>query len=90
MPAVILGDHNGGIKGYIHLFAPAGGTISDISASNSMKMLQTEYEGLWLAYNLDFVVYANKPVTITYKVTTAPGVSTPIKVSKTPTLQDYR
>lgn len=86
----ILGDHNGGIKGYIHLFAPAGGTISDISASNSMKMLQTEYEGLWLAYNLDFVVYANKPVTITYKVTTAPGVSTPLKVSKTPTLQDYR
>ena len=86
----ILGAQNGGIKGFIHLFAPEGGTISDITTSNSMKMVLDEYEGLQLAYNLDFVVYADKPITIKYKVTTAPGVDEPLTVSKTPTLQEYR
>ena len=86
----ILGAQNGGIKGFIHLFAPEGGTISDITTSNSMKMVLDEYEGLQLAYNLNFVVYADKPITIKYKVTTAPGVDEPLTVSKTPTLQEYR
>ena len=86
----ILGAQNGGIKGFIHLFAPEGGTISDITTSNSMKMVLDEYEGLQLAYNLDFVVYADKPITIKYKVTTAPGVDEPLTVSRTPTLQEYR
>jgi len=86
----ILGAQNGGIKGFIHLFAPEGGTISDITTSNSMKMVLDEYEGLQLAYNLNFIVYADKPITIKYKVTTAPGVDEPLTVSKTPTLQEYR
>lgn len=86
----ILGAQNGGIKGFIHLFAPEGGTISDITTSNSMKMVLDEYEGLQLAYNLNFVVYADKTITIKYKVTTAPGVDEPLTVSKTPTLQEYR
>lgn len=86
----ILGAQNGGIKGFVHLFAPEGGTISDITTSNSMKMTMDEYEGLQLAYNLDFVVYADKPITIKYKITTAPGVDATLGVSKTPTLQEYR
>lgn len=86
----ILGDYHGGLNGYIHLFAPAGGSISDFNTSNSMKMIETEYEGLQLGYNLEFVIYADNPITITYKVTTAPGVSTPLEVSTTPTLQNYR
>mgnify|MGYP000097630764 FL=1 len=34
----IIGNYNGQVESYLHLFAPAGGTISDFETSNSMTM----------------------------------------------------
>lgn len=86
----IIGNYNGQVESYLHLFAPAGGTISDFETSNSMTMNMDEYYGLEVAYNVEFMLAPSNPVTVTYKVTTAPGVSTPLKISQTPTLQSYR
>lgn len=86
----IIGNYNGQVESYLHLFAPAGGTISDFETSNSMAMNMDEYHGLEVAYNVEFMLAPSNPVTVTYKVTTAPGVSTPLKISQTPTLQSYR
>lgn len=86
----ILGNYDGAIKGFIHLFAPAGGTVSDFKASNGLHLYRDEYEGLELGYSLGVMVYTDSNITITYKVTTAPGVTTPLGVSSTPTLQKYR
>lgn len=86
----IIGNYKGQVESYLHLFAPAGGTISDFETSNSMTMNMDEYHGLEVAYNVEFMLAPGEPVTVTYKVTTAPGVSTPLKISQTPTLQSYR
>lgn len=86
----IIGNYNGQVESYLHLFAPAGGTISDFETSNSMTMNMDEYHGLEVAYNVEFMLAPSNPVTVTYKVTTAPDVSTPLKISQTPTLQSYR
>lgn len=86
----IIGNYNGQVESYLHLFAPAGGTISDFETSNSMTMNMDEYHGLEVAYNVEFMLAPSNPVTVTYKVTTAPGVSTSLKISQTPTLQSYR
>lgn len=86
----IIGNYNGQVESYLHLFAAADGTISDFETSNSMTMNMDEYHGLEVAYNVEFMLAPSNPVTVTYKVTTAPGVSTPLKISQTPTLQSYR
>ena len=86
----ILGNYNGAIKGFIHLFAPAGGTVIDFKASNGLHLYRDEYEGLEVGYSLGVMVYPDSNITITYKVTTAQGVTTPLGVSSTPTLQGYR
>ena len=75
----IIGNYNGQVESYLHLFAPAGGTISDFETSNSMTMNMDEYHGLEVAYNVEFMLAPSNPVTVTYKVTTAPGVSTPLR-----------
>lgn len=72
------------------MFAPSGGTISDVETSNYMRMRMTEYEELELAYNTDFRIEPGETVVVTYKVTTAPGISEPLEIVKTPTLQEYR
>ena len=38
----IIGNYNGQVESYLHLFAPAGGTISDFETSNSMTMNMDE------------------------------------------------
>lgn len=86
----IIGLYEGCIDGYLHLFAPSGGTISDVETSNYMRMRMTEYEELELAYNTDFRIEPGETVVVTYKVTTAPGISEPLEIVKTPTLQEYR
>ena len=86
----IIGNYNGQVESYLHLFAPAGGTISDFETSNSMTMYMDQYQRLEVAYNVEFMLAPSNPVTVTYKLTTAPCVSTPIKLSQTPTFQSYR
>ena len=86
----ILGSYEGAWRGYIHLFAPAGGTISDVKADSNGGFRKSKYENLEVAYNLNVMIYPQKSMNITYKVTTAEGVTTVPKVSMTPTLQGYR
>lgn len=86
----IIGTYDGAIRSFIHCFAPAGGTISDVETSNGMYMLESVYHDLEVAYNLDVLIERGDPIEITYKITTAPGVETPLKVITTPTLTQYR
>lgn len=86
----ILGSYEGAWRGYIHLFAPAGGTISDVKADSNGGFRKSKYENLEVAYNLNVMIYPQKSMNITYKVTTAEGVTTVPGVSMTPTLQGYR
>lgn len=86
----IIGNYGGRISGYAHIFAPAGGTISDFKASNGGKMHMNEYHGHQVAYMFGIGIAPGSQLNITYKVTTAAGVTTPLGVSTTPTLQEYR
>ena len=86
----IIGNYGGRISGYAHIFAPAGGTISDFKASNGGQMHMNEYHGHQVAYMFGIGIAPGSQLTITYKVTTAAGVTTPLGVNTTPTLQGYR
>ena len=86
----IVGGYEGGIRGYIHCFAPAGGYISDMETSNWMYMFEANYKDLEVYYDLDLLLEPGEEVEITYKVTTAEGVETPLKAVTTPTLTEYR
>ncbi|MCQ2530232.1 MAG: DUF4012 domain-containing protein [Lachnospiraceae bacterium] len=85
----LAGHYEGAISSFVHLFAPAGGTISDIQLSNGCEMTMDEYEGLQVGYIYPMMIYPDEPVTITYKVTTAPNVDVKPTYVHTPTLQDY-
>ena len=86
----ILGGFDGGIRGFVHLFAPAGGTIGNFETNNGLKITTDEYDNLEVGYNVDLVVEAGSPQVIKYTVTTAEGVDIPLKIRTTPTLQAYR
>ena len=88
----VLGGYGGAIQSYIYFFAPKGGTVSDFEISPWMwqDITLDEYEGLELGYILNLFLYPDEPVTITYKITTPPGVEAPLTIDMTPTLQDYR
>lgn len=86
----IVGQYGGAIRGFIHCFAPAGGYISDIETSNGMYMFEAFYKDLEVYYDLDILLDPGEEVEITYKVTTAEGVETPLRAVTTPTLTEYR
>lgn len=85
----ISGGNGGAIGGSAYFFAPAGGTVSDFTTNNGVAIEYETYHDLQLGYMRIFNIYPDKPVTVTYNVTTAPGVDTPLTFSKTPTTQDY-
>ena len=85
----ILGDNGGNLVGSVYFFAPAGGTVSDFTMSNGGKVAEEVYQDLELGYVSKLVLYPREPVTVTYNVTTAPGVETPLVFSQTPTVQAY-
>lgn len=85
----ITGGKKGAIVGSAYFFAPAGGTVSDFVASNGVNIRIDTYHDLQLGYMGSFYLTSSSPVTVTYHVTTAPGVDTPLTISQTPTVQDY-
>ena len=85
----ILGN-TGAITGSIYVFAPAGGSISDFETSNGLTVRTEVYEDLDLGYLIDVDVYASSPFVIRCKVTTAPGVDTPVKLIVPPTMTEFR
>lgn len=78
------------ITGLTHLFAPAGGTISDVQASEEFSFQYAEYHGLQLAYSTNMYLMPGRTATVTYTITTAPGEQEDLAISMTPTLTAYR
>lgn len=87
--AYIFGGNNGVLNGTAFFFAPAGGTVDNFTVSNGNKISKETYHDLSLGYLYLLSIYPQKSITVTYDVTTAPGVETPLTFSKTPTVQDY-
>lgn len=85
----ITGGVGGAIGGSVYFFAPAGGTVSDFSASTGATVYTDQYNGLDLGYLPHFRLHMDQPVVVTYQVTTAPGVETMLTFSQTPTVQKY-
>lgn len=73
----------------IQLFAPAGGTVSDFKTDNWSSVVERTYNERQLGY-LHAGIGAGKSITVTYTVTTAPGVKAPLGYVTTPTLTKYR
>ena len=86
----ITGGNGGIIRGVAYFFAPAGGTVSNFEASNGRAIRAKTYNGYQLGYMDVFSLKPDEPVIVTYLVTTAPGVETPLSFNRTPTAQDYR
>lgn len=85
----ITGGAGGAIGGSVYFFAPAGGTVSDFSASTGATVYTDKYNGLELGYLPHFRLHMDQPVVVTYHVTTAPGVEAMLTFSQTPTVQAY-
>ena len=83
----ISGGLEGKIQAAAYFFAPAGGTVSDFEATNGQKIPVKTYNGMELGFMDAFTLKPNVPITITYLVTTAPGVDAPLGISRTPTVQ---
>lgn len=82
--------YTGGITGSIYLFAPAGGSITELTADNGRTVLTENYRGLDLGYLIDLTVMEATPVTLHGRITTAPGVDVTPKLVVTPTMTAYR
>lgn len=83
----ISGGLVGSMRTVVYFFAPAGGNVDNFSASTGQKISIKTYNGMTLGHMDSFLLKPDTPVTITYTVTTAPGVETPLALSKTPTAQ---
>ena len=87
----ILGRYYiGSIVGDLTMTAPAGGTISDVKLSIPRGMREETYNGLDTHYVQWLIIERNSPITVTFKVTTAPNVEAPLRIMATPTCTDYR
>lgn len=86
----ITGGAGGSFSGSAYFFAPAGGKIGNFASENKIYIREANYHDLDLGFMQSLSIGAGKTLTITYDVTTAPGVETPLVFSTTPTIQDYR
>ena len=79
-----------GITGIFYIFAPAGGHILSMEADNDWKVNREVYEDLELGYLAYMTVFDARPITVTCRLTTAPGVEAEPGFMMTPTMQNYR
>lgn len=86
----IIGDATGYYSGSAYFFAPAGGKVGNFASDSQTYIRMEEYHDLPMGFLRSFQIAPGKSLTITYDVTTAPGVEAELTFSKTPTLQDYR
>lgn len=76
----------------LYVYAPAGGTVNDISASGdaSIEMKDGSYNGVNLSWG-EVHLLPGETVTLTYTVTTSTQAGdVPLDVRSTPTVQDVR
>ena len=86
--AYITSGAGGTYTGSAYFFAPAGGTVSDFQAPGAYVQKDT-YHDLELGFISSFSIAPGKSLTVTYNLTTAPGVDTVPVISRTPTMQEY-
>ena len=86
----IIGNYEGSVMYNIELTAPMGGDMSDFTTDPYLCLYETKYEDLDMVYATEVFMDPGSSITITYKVTTAKGVETPLSFDTTPTLQAYR
>ncbi len=86
----IAGQPAGYLYSFLHLVAPKGGYISGYWIDNWYWMEEDWYMGNQMVSCRDFTIGPQERVTAYFDVTTAPGVTTPLSVIHTPTLQQYR
>lgn len=83
----------GNLQGYmgsmIYFYAPAGGKISNIKSSTKLTLSIEKHKDLELGFGRGFNLYPGKPVTFTYTVTTAPGVTKKPEVMTQPLVWSY-
>lgn len=82
----ISGYTYGNINGYLHLVAPKGGTISDITASNGTTFTADKYHDFDLYYTQSLPIKRGETVTVKYTITS----KGPFELVSTPTLTDYK
>lgn len=82
----ITGGLGGSIRGAAYFFAPAGGTVTDFTSNRGLFVQQAVYQDLQLGFINWITIRPDESVTITYFVTTAPNVETPLVFSQTPTV----
>ena len=83
----ISGGLNGSMYAAAYFFAPAGGSVDNFTISNGLQIANMTYNGMTLGFLNKFMIRPDDVITVTYTVTTAPGVETPLTFSKTPTAQ---
>lgn len=83
----ISAGYGGAIRGAAYFFAPAGGSVDNFTTSNGQRITLKTYNGMTLGFMDQFSISPDTPITVTYTVTTAPGVDTPLVISQTPTAQ---
>lgn len=88
--AYITGGAGGGFSGSVYFFAPAGGTVGNFASESPVYIREETYHDLSLGFLQSLYIGPGQSLTITYDITTAPGVETELTFSKTPTLQNYR
>lgn len=82
----IIGDASGTLHGFLHLFAPKGGRISDVEASDNTRFIDSTYKDFDVTYTHNIVLTPGETVTITYVITS----EEPFDLLTTPTLKDYK
>ena len=89
--AYITSTNNEGYMGsLIYFYAPAGGKVSGFKNNAKVKVTIEKYKDLQLGYGNLFKLYPGKPITFTYTVTTAPGVTKKPEVMTQPLIwRDY-
>ena len=78
-----------GITGLIYVFGPAGGSATDFETNIDRYMLTERYENLDVGFMV-VDVHTYEPFVVRCKVTTAPGVETPIRIVTPPTMEAFR
>lgn len=74
----------------LYIYAPAGGSISNLESNSSVAFEEARHDGLQAFKAWRTVLRPDQPIVCTYTVTTAPNVSQEMKIVCTPTLTEYR
>lgn len=82
----VVGETRGVINGYLHLFAPKNGKISDVKSSDGTNFKNSKYCGLDVSYTHNITLTPGEEITVTYVITS----KEPFELLTTPTLKYYK